>query len=68
MIDYSHRAGKMPKWAYYQQNGRTAEENYIEQKKAFQFDFETELQSQLEKALPEALENALDEILNGFGQ
>ncbi len=25
-----HDSGKMPSWAYYQQNGKTAQENYNE--------------------------------------
>lgn len=27
-IEYYHNSGKMPDWAYYQVNGKSAEENY----------------------------------------
>ena len=33
MIDYLHNEGRLPEWAYYQINGKTAGENYREQKK-----------------------------------
>ena len=31
MIEKLHREGKMPDWAYYQQNGKSAQENWEEQ-------------------------------------
>ena len=31
-IEYLHDTGKMPDWIYYQQNGKSASENYREQK------------------------------------
>ena len=31
-IEYYHDRGLMPDWAYYQQNGKSAEENYAAQK------------------------------------
>ena len=31
-LDYLHDTGKMPDWIYYQQNGKSASENYREQK------------------------------------
>ena len=31
-IEYYHNRGLMPDWAYYQQNGKSAEENYAAQK------------------------------------
>ena len=33
-IEYLHDSGKMPDWAYYQQNGATAQENYTRQMRA----------------------------------
>ena len=30
MIEWLHDSGKMPDWAYYQQNGKTAQQNYTE--------------------------------------
>jgi len=29
-IEWYHDNGYMPDWAYYQQNGKSAQENYIE--------------------------------------
>ena len=34
-IEYLRNSGKMPDWAYYQQNGATAQENYNRQIQAF---------------------------------
>lgn len=34
-IEYLHDSGKIPDWAYYQQNGATAQENYNRQIQAF---------------------------------
>ena len=28
-IEYLHNTGKMPDWIYYQQNGKSASENYV---------------------------------------
>lgn len=35
MIEYLHRSGKLPDWMYYQLNGKTATENYNEQRQKF---------------------------------
>lgn len=32
-IEWLHDHGKMPDWAYYQQNGKTAQENFILQRR-----------------------------------
>jgi 5,10-methylene-tetrahydrofolate dehydrogenase/methenyl tetrahydrofolate cyclohydrolase len=29
-IEWLHDNGKMPDWAYFQQNGKTAQQNYVE--------------------------------------
>lgn len=34
-IEYLHYIGKIPDWAYYQQNGATVQENYNRQIQAF---------------------------------
>lgn len=34
-LEYLHDSGKMPDWAYYQQNEATAQENYNRQIKVF---------------------------------
>ena len=31
MVEFYHNKGWMPDWAYYQQNGKSAMENYAEQ-------------------------------------
>ena len=60
-IERLHKSGKMPSWAYFQQNGRTAQQNYIEQRDKMRentrlyFD-KTELKETLEKAIEEILE------------
>lgn len=33
MSEYYHNKGMMPDWIYHQVNGKSAEENYIEQKR-----------------------------------
>lgn len=69
IIEYLHKAGKMPDRYYYQQNGKSGFENYIEQilkRPEYQAYLENELQAEVEKQLPKALENALDEVLKGF--
>ena len=33
LIEYYHNRGTMPDWAYYQQNGKDAFENYVDQHK-----------------------------------
>lgn len=34
-IEYLHDRGLMPDWVYYQQNGKSAQENYNAQRKKF---------------------------------
>ena len=36
-VEYLHNTGKMPDWAYYQQNGNGITENYREQKANIDF-------------------------------
>ena len=77
-IEYYHDIGLMPDWAYYQQNGKTAEENYriwrnkrsqefrnriIEERYNKSVSIEDEVKNQIEAILPELLDKALDEIL-----
>ena len=77
-IEYYHDIGLIPDWAYYQQNGKTAEENYRIQRNKRSQEFrnriieerfnktasvEEEVQKQIEAVLPGLLEKALDEIL-----
>lgn len=71
-IEHYHDIGLMPDYAYYQQNGKTAQENYIEQMKKRQADFWKERndsyykkiqEKEIEKELEETIENVLDELL-----
>lgn len=66
MIEQLWKAGKMPDWAYYQQNGKTAEENYREQKARFAERIENDIEKQIEKKLPVLLDTALSKMLDGL--
>lgn len=64
-----HDSGKMPSWAYYAQNGESAQYNYAEQKKAFKEKFVPQIfidKKQAETALKETVEKAVDELLKGL--
>lgn len=68
-IEYLHNSGKMPSWAYYAQNGESAQHNYVEQKKAFKEKFVPQIfidKKQAETALKDTLESVLKELLNGL--
>lgn len=82
MIEYLHDTGKMPDWVYYQQNGKSLQENYNAQKLKQQKQIqellnnrrrreeeakaEKELEAQIEKKVSETVENALKEVLKEF--
>lgn len=72
MIEYYHDNGLMPDWWYYQVNGKSAEENYIDivNKRYRKYRDEVslkreqeELEKQAEEELEKTLEKALDDIL-----
>lgn len=72
MIEYYHDNGLMPDWWYYQVNGKSAEENYIDivNKRDRKYRDEVslkreqeELEKQAEEELEKTLEKALDDIL-----
>lgn len=78
-IEYYHDRGLMPDWAYYQQNGKSAQENYIAQTRkikdaAMERIREQQQQEALEKyvtemvedKLEDTLEKVLDDLLKGF--
>ena len=75
-IEWLHDNGYMPDWAYYQQNGKSAQENYNAQHKKMMEQYrqrEAEQRRQaeekaLEKKLDKALEKALDDLLKDFGK
>lgn len=63
-IEYLHDSGKMPDWAYYQQNGATAQENYNRQIQAFRNRMlERYQEEQQEKEIEKQIEDKLEEIL-----
>lgn len=44
LVELYHSSGWMPDWVYYQVNGKTAQENYMEQRKsAFATDIEDDV-------------------------
>ena len=63
-IEYLHNTGKMPDWAYYQQNGGSAQENYNRQIQAFRNRILERYQyEQQEKEIEKQIEDKLEEIL-----
>lgn len=78
-IEYLHDIGKMPDWIYYQQNGKTAQENYVIQKQKQQAEFhrrllersrqkeaEKAIEAEIERTAGTAIEKALTELLRDF--
>lgn len=66
-IEYLHKAGKMPDWAYYQQNGATAQENYNRQKLEQRQRMTQQLQEkELEEIIMNKVESILLDLFNGF--
>lgn len=66
MIEQLWKAGKMPDWAYYQQNGKTAIENYREQKARFAERIENDIEKQIDEKLPPFLEATISKLLDGL--
>ena len=63
-IEYLHNAGKMPDWAYYQQNGATAQENYNRQKLEQRQRMTQQLQEkELEEIIMKKVETILEDLL-----
>ena len=58
-IEYLHNAGKMPDWAYYQQNGATAQENY----NRWLLQRQNQTMELLDKMLGNQIEASLESIL-----
>ena len=79
-IEWLHDNGKMPDWAYFQQNGKTAQHNYTEatrlakerimkqyeeqQAEARRKAEEKKLEAELEKKLEKQLEKTLEKALD----
>lgn len=75
LIEHLHNSGKMPDWAYYHQNGATAQENYNRQIQAFRNRLRDrqqekqqhrEIEKQIEKQLEGKIEEILEELLKDF--
>lgn len=60
-IEYYHNSGLMPDWVYYQVNGKTAKENYIDI--VAKRDNERELEESITKQIEEAIDMHFDDIL-----
>lgn len=72
-IEMYHDSGKMSDKFYYQQNGKSAQENYNEQRRKFRTaaaaaaaDPVSIDKEQAEKDLKEQVENVLDDLLKGL--
>lgn len=63
-IDLLHDQGFVPDWAWIQQNGKTAQENYIYQKK--KWERERSIREQVEeqeKVIDEVIQKGIDKAL-----
>ncbi len=60
LLEYLHKSGQMPDWAYYQQNGKSVNKNLI--------DIRQKLYRKLynNKSLEEYIENIINNLLNDF--
>ena len=72
-IEYYHNSGLMPDWIYYQVNGKTAEENYIDilMKRNIEYRdliVDRELENSISKRLEETIDNSLDNIISKLGK
>ena len=77
-IEWLHDNGLMPDWVYYQQNGKTAQENWNEQHRKITERYrqreaeqrrqaeEKALEKKLEADLEKQIEKALDDLLKDF--
>ena len=66
-IEYLHNAGKMPDWAYYQQNGATAQENYNRQKLEQRQRITQKLQEkELEEIIVKKVETILEDLFSNI--
>ena len=68
-IEYLHDTGRMPDWAYYQLNGKNAQENYVAIKKKQhaewlnQMKAKQNLSHQIETQMEPVLNAVLDDLL-----
>ncbi len=72
-IEYYHNSGLMPDWVYYQVNGKTAQENYIDIVMKRDQEYrdslnEREVEESISKNLEETIDKYLDDILKEFNK
>ena len=83
-IEWLHDNGKMPDWAYYQQNGKSAQQNFVEatkkarerilkeyyarEEEAKRKEEQKLLEKDIEKQIETKLEKVLDDLLKRFGK
>ena len=66
-IEYLHNTGKMPDWAYYQQNGGSAQENYNRQKLEQRQRIAQQLQEkELEEIIMKKVETILEDLFSNI--
>ena len=70
-IERLHDQGKMPDWIYYQVNGKSATENFDEQRRKIYDNLrkreeEKQQKQKLEKELQQLLEATLNDLLKDF--
>lgn len=66
-IEYLHNTGKMPDWAYYQQNGGSAQENYNRQKIEQRQRITQKLQEkELEEIIMKKIETILEDLFSNI--
>ena len=69
MIEYYHNRGLMPDWWYYQVNGKSATENYLDMVNKRDMKLREELlrqreKEELEKEIEDKLEDTIEKVLN----
>lgn len=72
-IEYYHNSRLMPDWVYYQVNGKTAQENYIDIVMKRDQEYrdslnEREVEESISKSLEETIDKCLDNILKEFNK
>ena len=66
-IEYLQNTGKMPDWAYYQQNGGSAKENYNRQKLQQRQRMTQQLQEkELEEIIMKKVETILEDLFSNI--
>ena len=77
LLEYYHPTGQCPDWAYYQLNGKTAQENYntiLSRRNNGNLErmnrerFEALVEKAVAERLDKAVADALEDLLAGFGK